>query len=230
MTAVIRPVTVAAVLVAAGSGQRLGAAVPKAFVEIAGRTLLEHAAARFVAHPGVGVVVVVTPPTDLERAATLTGCRVVAGGSTRTESVRAGLDALADDIDLVLVHDVARPFVPAHVIDAVLAALGVGADAAVPVVPIHDTVRHLAADGTFVGTVDRATLVAIQTPQGFRRAALLAAHISGADLTVTDDAALIEAAGGVVVPVPGAEECFKITTPADLARAQAVVLGSGLEN
>jgi 2-C-methyl-D-erythritol 4-phosphate cytidylyltransferase len=207
----------AAILVAAGSGQRLGADLPKAFVPVAGRTLLEHAADRFV---GCAELVVVAPADRLAEAARLTGARTVAGGATRQQSVAAGLAAVS--AEHVLVHDVARPFVPAAVIDAVLDALVAGADAVVPVVPIHDTVRRVAADGTLAGVVDRASLVAVQTPQGFRREVLLAAHGAGRTSAATDDAALVEAAGGKVVAVPGAETAFKITTPADLVRASAL--------
>lgn len=224
MTAATRPVTVAAVLVAGGSGQRLGADVPKAFVQLAGEPLYARAARPFAQHPAVRDLVLVLPAG--RQAQLPVPFTAVVGGATRTASVRAGLDALAADVDVVLVHDVARPFVPAQVIDAVLDALRAGADAAVPVVPIHDTIRRVTADGRFAGTVDRSTLVAVQTPQGFGREVLVTAHRAGAGLEVTDDAALVEAAGGVVVPVPGADSCFKITTAADLARAQALVLGS----
>jgi len=210
----------AAILVAAGSGVRLGADVPKAFVSIDGRTMLEHAAERFAA---CAELVVVAPADRLAEAARLAGCRAVAGGTARRDSVAAGLAAVT--AEFVLVHDVARPFVPAAVIDAVLDALVAGADAVVPVVPIHDTVRRIEADGSLAGVVDRASLVAVQTPQGFRRDVLLAAHERGRDLAVTDDAALVEAAGGKVVAVPGADESFKITTPADLARAAAAIPG-----
>ena len=120
-------------------------------------------------------------------------------------------------------HDVARPFPPAAVISAVVDALRAGADAVVPVVPIHDTVRRIDADGGLAGVVDRASLVAIQTPQGFRRDVLVAAHDASGAAGVTDDAALVEAQGGRVVRVPGADECFKVTTPLDLARAEAVL-------
>src|SRR3954453_607569 len=118
--------TGAAILVAAGSGERLGADVPKAFVSIAGRTLLEHATARFAAHPAIGTVVVVAPSSHLAEAATLTGRAVVAGGATRQDSVARGL-AVVGDVDFVLVHDVARPFVPGSVIAAVIDALVAGA-------------------------------------------------------------------------------------------------------
>jgi 2-C-methyl-D-erythritol 4-phosphate cytidylyltransferase len=216
------PSTVAAILVAGGSGQRLGADVPKAFVRIGSATLLEHAARRFIAHPAIGSVVVVAPATHLDEAAALTGVAVVAGGPTRQASVAAGLAALGPDVGYVLVHDVARPLVPASVIDAVLGALHAGADAVVPVVPIHDTVRRIGSDGALAGVVDRSTLVAVQTPQGFRRAALVRAH-GRRDLEATDDAGLVEAIGGRIVPVPGADGAFKITTSADLPRAAALL-------
>ncbi len=218
------PRTVAAILVAGGSGQRLGASVPKAFVPIAGRTLLEHAADRFADHAGIAFVVVVAPAAQVRQARALTRLPAVAGGAVRQASVAAGLAALPDDVDLVLVHDVARPFVPAEVIDAVIAALDHGADAVVPVVAIHDSVRRVGPTGELAGLVDRSALVAIQTPQGFRRAVLVDAHArAGADVA-TDDAGLVEAIGVQVVAVPGADESFKITTPADLARAEVLAL------
>jgi 2-C-methyl-D-erythritol 4-phosphate cytidylyltransferase len=124
--------------------------------------------------------------------------------------------------EYVLVHDVARPFVPSSVIDAVLAALAAGADAVVPVVPIPDTVRRVGADGALGETVDRSTLVAVQTPQGFTRSVLVAAHEQAEGSAATDDAGLVEAIGVRVVSVPGAEDSFKITTPPDLARAETV--------
>lgn len=162
------------------------------------------------------------PVDHLAAAAELCAAPVVAGGPTRQASVAAGLAALPGGIERVLVHDVARPFVPGSVIDAVLAALTAGADAVVPVVPIHDTVRRVSADGTLSGVVDRSTLVAVQTPQGFRCAALAAAHHEAGERVATDDAALIEAMGGTVVAVPGDERAFKITTPLDLAYAETV--------
>ncbi|MGH3744456.1 MAG: 2-C-methyl-D-erythritol 4-phosphate cytidylyltransferase [Mycobacteriales bacterium] len=216
--------TVAAILVAAGSGERLGADLPKAFCVVVGRTLLEHAASRFAAHPMVDTVVVVAPASHLTAAATLTGATVVAGGATRQASVRAGLAALGSDAELVLVHDVARPFVPPSVISGVVAALEAGADGAVPVVPIHDTVRRVDTEGSFVEVLDRSALVAVQTPQGFVRTVLVEAHSRGRDLAVTDDAALVEAIGGGVGAVPGAAESFKITRPWDLAVAEGVIV------
>lgn len=218
--------TVAAILVAAGSGSRLGAEVPKAFVTVGGRSLLAHAVARFAGHAAVDSVVVVAPADRLDEARHLAGVPAVAGGATRQESVAAGLAAIGSadrGADFVLVHDVARPFVPTSVIDAVVEALRAGADAVIPVVPIHDTVRRLDSDGALAGVVDRSTLVAVQTPQGFRRTVLVEAHRRGAELAATDDAGLVEAIGGHVVAVPGADESFKITAPLDLARADALL-------
>lgn len=217
------PRTVAAILVSAGSGTRLGAEVPKAFVEVAGRSLLAHAAARVGAHPLVSSVVVVAPSTHLAAAADVTGLPVVAGGATRQESVSAGLAASDPEADYVLVHDAARPFAPDALITAVVAALRAGADAAVPVVPIRDTVRRVDASGAFVETMDRSRLVAIQTPQGFARAVLVRAHAAGVGTDASDDATLVEAIGGTVVAVAGDDAAFKITTPGDLARAHAYV-------
>lgn len=217
--------TVAAILVAAGSGERLRADVPKAFVEVAGATLLEHAFARFAKHPAIDLVIVVAPADHVRRAAELTAVQVVAGGAQRQDSVAAGLAVVGDDVEYVLVHDVARPFVPDTVIDAVLGALRDGAEAVVPVVPVADTVRRIGPDGMLAGVVDRSTLVAVQTPQGFRRDVLLAAH-AAATAPATDDAALVEALGRHVTAVPGSESAFKVTTPGDLARAESLSGGT----
>jgi 2-C-methyl-D-erythritol 4-phosphate cytidylyltransferase len=214
--------TVAAILVAAGSGQRLGAEVPKAFCLVRGRTLLEYAHERFTAHPLVRDVIVVAPVERVGPAEALTGSTVVAGGATRQASVAAGLAALASDVEAVLVHDVARAFAPVAVIERVIAALDAGADAVIPVRPITDTIKQVDADGRVVQTVDRSTLVAVQTPQGFRRSVLAAAHRAAPQAEVTDDAGLVEAYGGTVVVVDGADESFKITHPWDLALAEAV--------
>lgn len=217
------PPTVAAILVAAGDGSRLGAPVPKAFAEVGGLTLLERALRPFVAHPAIRDVVVIAPPTHLERAAAVApGSRVVAGGVTRQASVSAGLAVLERDVVIVLVHDAARPFVPAEVIDRVLAALAAGADAVIPARPVVDTVKRVSESGAVLETVDRSTLRAVQTPQGFRRDVLDAAHRYAPDAAATDDATLVEARGGRVVVVDGADESFKITRPWDLLLAEAV--------
>lgn len=217
--------TVAAILVGAGDGQRLGADVPKAFCTVAGRTLLEHAAGRFAAHPGVRDLVIVVPPALLDTASVLAPTAVVvAGGRTRQESVRRGLDALADDVDAVLVHDVARPFVPAEVIGRVIAALSVGAQAVIPAVAVVDTVKRVDASEQVSETLDRTSLRAVQTPQGFSRRVLVDAHAAAEGSGRTDDAALVEARDVRVVVVVGADESFKITRPWDLALAEVVAM------
>lgn len=213
---------VAAVLVAGGSGSRLGADRPKAFVSVAGQTLLQHSVRRFLDDPRVRDCVVVAPDGWVAEAQTTTGCAVVPGGATRQLSVDAGLRALPPDVDVVLVHDVARPFVPRVVIDRVLDALAEGADGAIPALPVTDTIKQVAEDGSVSATVDRGRLVAVQTPQGFRLATLVAAHEAAGDDTASDDALLVEATGGRVVVVAGDEDAFKITTRRDLVLAEAV--------
>ena len=134
-----------------------------------------------------------------------------------------GLAAVATDVDTVLVHDVARPFVPVEVVDRVLAALAEGgADAVIPTRPVTDTIKQVDEEGAVVATLDRSELRVVQTPQGFRRAVLEAAHAAGVGRNFTDDAALVEAHGGQVAVVDGADEAFKITRPWDLALAEAV--------
>jgi 2-C-methyl-D-erythritol 4-phosphate cytidylyltransferase len=219
--------TVAAIVPAAGEGRRLDAGVPKALVPVGGRTLLEHAVGALRA-AGVDTVVVAAPPALVDDvAALLPSARVVPGGETRQDSVRLALAELDADVDIVLVHDAARALVPADVVRRVLAALAAGADAVIPVVPLADTVKEVDADGVVLGTVDRAALRAVQTPQGFRRTVLERAHAGGADAmgvrAVTDDAALCEAIGVPVATVDGSAEAFKVTTPFDLAVAESVV-------
>jgi 2-C-methyl-D-erythritol 4-phosphate cytidylyltransferase len=215
--------TVAVILVAGGAGERLGADVPKAFVHVAGRTLLEHAAARFVTHPRVRDIVVVVPAaftTEAQRHVSV--ATVAVGGASRQESVAHGLAHVAPDIDVVLVHDVARAFVPAEVIDRVLSALET-ADGAVLVVPVTDTIRACDPQSGELGDlIDRTRLRAMQTPQGFRRSTLVEAHELGRGLQVTDDVALVEALGRPVVAVLGDERALKITVPLDLAFAEVL--------
>ena len=218
---------VTAVLVAAGSGSRLGSDVPKAFVRVGGATLLEHAVGRFAAHPRVRDLVVAAPPeltasaaAAAEATAASTPAAIVAGGATRQQSVARALGAVGPDVDAVLVHDVARPFVPAEVIDRVLDALAT-ADGAVPVLPVSDTIRRARGDGALGQLVDRDSLLAMQTPQGFRRDVLVRAHDAASE-DATDDAALVQAIGGRVVGVPGDQRAFKITVPFDLVVAEAV--------
>ncbi len=214
----------ALILVAAGSGTRLAAGVPKALVEVGGRSLLQHCLDTADTVSRISEIVVVVPAGQVaEVAATLRGrqAAVVAGGLTRDASVRAGL-AQVTQADDVLVHDAARPFVPAEVYERVIDALA-DAQAVVPAIPVVDTIKRV-RDGVVVDTPPRDELVAVQTPQGFRVSALLAAH-DGDDRGVTDDAMRVERAGIRVRVVTGSPRGFKITTPFDLAVAAAMVEG-----
>lgn len=201
-------------MVAAGRGDRFG--TPKQFVELDGERLVDRAVRACRAVSDEVVVVLPSgvawdgPPVDA----------AVAGGATRSGSVRAGLAALRGDHDVVIVHDAARPLASRSLFDAVISAVRAGADAAVPGLPVADTLKRV--DGTrVVETVDRDALVAVQTPQAFRTTVLQAAHASAGD--ATDDAALVEAAGGAVTVVRGEVDNFKVTEPADLHRARAVL-------
>jgi 2-C-methyl-D-erythritol 4-phosphate cytidylyltransferase len=149
---------------------------------------------------------------------------VVAGGETRQDSVARALVALPADIDVVLVHDAARPLVPTSLVDLVVATVIGGADAVVPGLPVADTIKSVDAAGMVDATLDRDLLRTVQTPQGFRRTTLTEAHAaSDPDAPATDDAGLVEALGGKVVVVPGHEEAFKVTRPLDLVLAEAVL-------
>jgi 2-C-methyl-D-erythritol 4-phosphate cytidylyltransferase len=168
-------------------------------------------------------VVVVVPAADVATESTTfaSRARVVEGGTTRSRSVRAGLAAVPDEATIVCVHDAARPFASPDLYHSVVAAVVAGADGAVPGVPVTDTIKVVDPDGVVESTPPRARLVAVQTPQAFRAAVLRRAHLSGDD--GTDDAALVEAAGGRVVVVAGEPDNRKITHPDDLRWAQAVV-------
>ena len=204
-----------AVVVAAGSGTRFGAR--KQYEMLGDRRVLDWAvdAARSVA----GGVVVVVPDADArthEPGADV----VVPGGATRSASVRAGLAVVPDDAEVVVVHDAARPLAPVALFESVVAAVTAGADGAVPGLPVTDTVKRVHA-GAVVATLDRSELVTVQTPQAFAASVLRAAHASGGD--DTDDAALVEAAGGRVVVVPGDAVNAKLTTRHDLELARVGV-------
>lgn len=196
--------------------------VPKAFVTLLDRSLLERAVDGLFASGVVDDVVVMVPPDMIDRARELVPrARVVVGGAERTDSVRAGL-AAAGDAELVLVHDAARPLTPAPMIERVVAALRGGASAVIPVLPVADTVKRVDADGIVEATVDRADLRAVQTPQGFTAGALRAAYAAAPGELATDDAGLVERAGGTVVTVPGDPLAMKITTAFDLRMAQVL--------
>jgi 2-C-methyl-D-erythritol 4-phosphate cytidylyltransferase len=217
----------AAVIVAAGSGSRLGASMPKALVCLGTSTILDWSVRTFGGHPQIDSLVVVGPAEAIGAiAATLPpGAQVVAGGATRHESVGRGLAVLGDDVDFVLIQDAARPLVPAAMISKVLAALADGADAVVPVLPVTDTIRQVDGREQVTGTPDRSRLRRVQTPQGFRLAVLRTAHAAKSQLAgeVTDDAGLVEALGHSVRTVPGDDAAFKITTPHDLRLAELLV-------
>ena len=221
--------TIGAVLTAAGSGTRLGHALPKALVPVAGRPLVAHAAARLRA-AGVTHLVVTAGADHLEevRAALADpGAVVVPGGPSRQASVSAGLAALAPEVEVVLVHDAARPFAPVALIERVAAAVRAGHGAVVPGLAVTDTVvRAPEVPGAVAGAADRSELRAVQTPQGFDRALLERAHSAGADratseaTAATDDASLVTALGEPVWTVPGDPAAAKITTATDLAAAE----------
>lgn len=224
-----RPVV--ALVVAAGSGVRLGAAVPKALVELGGMSLVRRSVLA-MRSGGVGTVVVTVPDGQVTVfEAALTGIDDVVctlGGPERQDSVRLGLQTLAElvpDDAVVLVHDAARPLVPAEVVRAVAAAVADGADVVIPVVPVHDSIRQVNGEGSAI--VDRGTLRAIQTPQGARLGALLAAHqhVHRNRLVITDDASALEAVGCAVTLVPGHHDSLKITEKLDLALAQGILDG-----
>ena len=216
------------IVVAAGVGSRFGAAMPKAFVPLAGRSLLTWSVEAAVGCPGVVCVVVVAPPGHVAEADRATEgyatvpVRVVPGGAERPDSVAAGLAALPDDVDVVLVHDAARALTPSALFAAVAAAVVAGAPAVVPGLPVVDTVKQVDEAGVVVATPPRASLRAIQTPQGFRRDVLERAHAEAGAHAVTDDAALVEALGLPVLVVPGDPRAHKITTPDDLDRVVAL--------
>jgi len=206
------------IVVAAGSGSRFGR--PKQYEELAGRPVLDWSvgAARAAAGgPGDGVVVVVPPERAAEPA--FGADAVVGGGATRSSSVRAGLAAVPGAAEVIVVHDGARPLAGAELFARVVGAVRDGADAAVPAVDVTDTLRRRSG-----GAVDRNGLVAVQTPQAFRASALRRAHAPEPE--ATDDASLVEAAGGKVVIVEGSPANLKITRPVDLAVAEAL-LGFG---
>jgi 2-C-methyl-D-erythritol 4-phosphate cytidylyltransferase len=201
------------IVVAAGAGSRFGGA--KQFADLGGRRVADWAI-EVATSSTDGVVVVVPPGSPLAPG-------TVAGGTTRAESVRCGLAAVPEDAEIVVVHDAARPFAGSALFDAVVAAVRAGADGAVPAVPVADTVKQVDASGVVIATPERATLVAVQTPQAFRAGALRRAHGAGGE--GTDDASLVEAAGGRVVTVEGDPANRKLTVVDDLEWARQRVVG-----
>lgn len=226
-------------VVAAGRGERFGGALPKQYAPLAGSTVLRRSLELLARHPRVDAVRAVIGPGDAELFARCAGgldlLPPITGGDTRQASVKLGLESLAElEPARVLVHDAARPLASAGLIDRVLDALVV-APAALPVVPVSDTLKRVAL-GFAVETVPREALGRAQTPQGFRFAEILAAHRAQAGANLTDDAAVAAAAGYAVTAVPGDERNLKITTPEDLrmaelifARPRAYRVGTGFD-
>lgn len=241
----------AVILVAAGSGQRLGYGMPKAAVPLGGEPLLVHALRGIVAS-GIGSQVCVALPAGDDGLRRL--CEdfreeladggplltIVDGGATRADSVRAGIGVLMDGIEAVLVHDAARALTPESVFHRVADALAAGAAAVIPAVPVVDTVKTVAATTgehtalapeIVTGTAPREELRAVQTPQGFRLGTLLRAHEAAQTLdenqsaAVTDDAMLVEMLGTQVYAVRGSTQSLKITTPLDLILAEGLLEG-----
>ena len=222
---------------AAGRGERLGPGAPKALRMLGGVPMLALAVRALASARSVDLVVVAAPEDAVADVVALlgehglldpdgarAGAMVVAGGDTRQESVARALHALPADYDVVLVHDAARPLVPTSLVDSVAGAVRDGADAVVPALPVADTIKAVDAGEHVTATLDRAALRAIQTPQGFRRTTLTAAHAAAdPDAPATDDAGLVEILGGTVLVVPGDEEAFKVTRPLDLVLAEAVL-------
>jgi 2-C-methyl-D-erythritol 4-phosphate cytidylyltransferase/2-C-methyl-D-erythritol 2,4-cyclodiphosphate synthase len=207
---------IAAIVAAAGSGERFGASIPKALINLGDRTLLEHAISSL---SSVADQIVVTAPAGFEdqiRALVGDAVTVVTGGATRSDSVRAGLAAI-DGAEFVLVHDAARALATRELAASVVAALRAGDVAVVPALPVVDTLQNVGADGYVVTAVDRAPLRRIQTPQGFSYLVLNAIHQSAQD--ATDDSTLALNAGHKVRVIAGEERALKITTTSDLATA-----------
>ncbi len=224
---------VAIIVVAAGSGSRLGHAEPKAFVELRGVTILERALRGVFESSEPAQVILVAPASRLAAArqiaahaagAASDSVTVVEGGETRQASVRAGLAVLEPEVEIVLVHDAARALTSAQLIDRVVRSvtpeMGI-----VPALPVSDTIKRIDSHELVTGTVERHDLVHVQTPQGFPRTQLVAAYAT-ADRDYTDDAALFSAAGHAVTAVEGEARGFKITTPWDLHRAEQLLRAS----
>ena len=215
------------IIVAAGSGARLGAGQPKAFVELRGVTLLERALEAALDSVEPARIVVVAPSSHLAQARAIASrlapeyIEVVVGGDTRQSSVLAGLAVLDESTEVVLVHDAARSLTPSALFDRVTRAVRSTGRGVIPSLPVSDTIKRVAGT-TVLDTVDRADLVHVQTPQGFPYAALVDAY-ARVEQEHTDDAAVFQSAGGTVTVVEGEARAFKITTPWDLRRAENVL-------
>ncbi len=223
-------VAVWAVVVAAGSGERLGAEQPKAFVAFGEHPLIAASIAALDDHPAIDGIVLVVPAGWEERATFMAdelgagkASIAVAGGATRSDSVALGVAEVPLDAAIILVHDAARPMIPAALVDRVLAGFADGADGVVPAIAIADTVKRVDQSGHVVETLDRAELRGVQTPQAFRAELLRRALESPDRASGTDCASLVERVGGRVLVVEGDPRTMKITTRDDLERARALL-------
>ena len=216
--------SISAIIAAAGSGERFGAGFPKALIQLADRTLLEHAVSSLA--PVVEQIIVTAPAGFEKQISEIVGegIIVVTGGASRSASVRSGLAVATGEY--VLVHDAARALASTDLAKRVIEELQNGQVAVVPAIAVVDTIKVIDTDGFVVSTPDRASLVSIQTPQGFKTSALRDAHLSASE--ATDDAALIEARGGKVKIINGEARALKITTPTDLNTALSF-LGLGVD-
>ncbi len=223
-------VAVWAVIVAAGSGERLGAEHPKAFVAFGENPLIAASVSALDDHPGIDGIVLVVPAGWEERATFMAddigagkASIAVVGGASRSDSVALGVAEVPADAAVILVHDAARPIVPAALIDRVLAGFADGADGVIPVLPIADTVKRVDAAGRVVETLDRSELRSVQTPQAFQAEIFRRALAAPDRNTGTDCASLVERVGGTVTTVEGDPRSLKITTRSDLERALELV-------
>ena len=208
---------IAAIIAAAGSGERFGAEIPKALIQLGDRTLIEHAVSSI---SSVADQIIVTAPAGYEKqiqALVGDGITVVTGGATRSESVRIGLSKVLCDAEYVLIHDAARALASPALAQSVVAALKSGDVAVIPGLAQADTVKIVSADGIVTSTPDRNSMRKIQTPQGFTYAVINQAHAASGE--ATDDAALVESLGKPVRVIAGEERALKITTASDLATA-----------
>ncbi len=222
--------SVAVVLLAAGKGERLGAKAPKAFVELAGKSLLEHSIFRALATENLKQLIIAVPESHLEQTLEFekqlsnqgVDIRVVVGGATRQKSVSESLAVLAGGIDIVLVHDSARSLASTDLFNRVAQAVFENQIGVIPALHVADTIKRYKGD-VIQETIERSDLVRAQTPQGFPASVLVAAHV-GATQEFTDDAALIQSIGGTVMMIEGEEQAMKITTAEDFERAQTYLL------
>ena len=222
--------SVAVVLLAAGKGERLGAKAPKAFVELEGKSLLEHSVFRALAMENLKQLIIAVPETHLEQTLEFekqlssqgVDIRVVVGGATRQQSVSESLAALSGGIDIVLVHDSARSLASTDLFNRVAVAVDENQIGVIPTLQVADTIKKYKGD-VIQETIERSNLVLAQTPQGFPASVLVSAHVAATE-QFTDDAALVQSFGGTVMMIPGEEQAMKITTAKDFERAQSQLL------